>query len=106
MHTDEPFWRSNADKFEDKDCQVLRALLKLLEGARESRTLAVGCNDVGQFITFHPRGRQIVNELRGKELIMRLMTHPDVEVQKQALIACQKILLTKDKLDLVLSNRA
>jgi V-type H+-transporting ATPase subunit H len=105
MHSEDNFWRQNADKFEEKDCQALRVLFKLLEQAREPRTLAVGCYDVGQFITFHPRGRQIVNDLRGKELVMRLMTHPDTEVQKQALIACQKILLTKDKLDLVLGAR-
>ncbi len=36
-------------------------------------------------------------DLRGKELAMRLMMHPDAEVQKQALLAVQKILLAKDK---------
>ena len=38
-------------------------------------------------------------DLRGKELVMRLMMHPDAEVQKQALLAVQKILLAKDKVD-------
>ena len=37
-------------------------------------------------------------DLRGKELVMRLMMHPDTDVQKQALLAVQKILLAKDKL--------
>ena len=36
-------------------------------------------------------------DLRGKELAMRLMMHPDAEVQKQALLCVQKILLAKDK---------
>ena len=63
------------------------------------RTLAVGCHDLGQFILYHPQGRYIVSDLRGKELVMRLMAHPDPEVQKQALLCVQKIMLTKDKLD-------
>ena len=35
MHTSDAFWRANVDKFEDKDFQVLRVLLKLLEASRE-----------------------------------------------------------------------
>ena len=37
-------------------------------------------------------------DLKGKELAMRLMMHPDAEVQKQALLCVQKILLAKDKI--------
>ncbi|KAK9811416.1 hypothetical protein WJX72_003647 [[Myrmecia] bisecta] len=99
MHTSEQFWRENIDKFEDKDFQILRVLLKLLEASREVRTLAVGCHDLGNFIAYHPHGRQIVGDLRGKELVMRLMMHPEPEVQKQALLTVQKIMLPKDKLE-------
>ena len=35
MHTSDLFWKENADKFEEKDFQVLRALLKLIESSRE-----------------------------------------------------------------------
>lgn len=38
-------------------------------------------------------------EFRGKELVMRLMMHPDPEVQKQALRCVQKIMLARDKLE-------
>ncbi len=41
----------------------------------------------------------MVSDLRGKELVMRLMSHPDGEVQKRALLCVQKIMLPKDKLD-------
>ncbi|CAL5229877.1 g13289 [Coccomyxa viridis] len=97
MHTAEQFWLENSPKFEERDCQVLRVLLKLLETSRESRTLAVGASDLGNFISAHPHGRSIVADLKGKELAMRLMMHPDAEVQKQALLCVQKILLAKDK---------
>ncbi|KAK9845572.1 hypothetical protein WJX84_004458 [Apatococcus fuscideae] len=99
MHTAEAFWKENVEKFEEKDFQTLRVLLKILEGSRDSRTLAVGCHDLGHFITFHAHGRQIVSDLRGKELVMRLMMHPDQEVQKQALLCVQKIMLARDKLE-------
>ncbi|KAJ9521211.1 hypothetical protein QJQ45_022950 [Haematococcus lacustris] len=99
MHTSEAFWKEHADKFEERDFMVLRALLKLLESSREVKTLAVACSDVGMFIVHHPQGRYIVNDLRGKELVMRLMAHPDPDVQKQALLTVQKIMITRDKLE-------
>lgn len=57
MHSSELFWRQNVDKFEEKDFQVLRLLLKLIEQSREAKTQAVGCNDLGMFITHHPQAR-------------------------------------------------
>ncbi len=35
MHTSDQFWRENAATLEEKDCQVMRVLLKLLETSRE-----------------------------------------------------------------------
>ncbi|KAK9813607.1 hypothetical protein WJX73_010348 [Symbiochloris irregularis] len=97
LHTSPQFWKDNAQALTDKDHQLLRVLLKLLESSRSVKTLAVGCNDLGQFITYHPSGRQIVTDLKGKELVMRLMMNSDPEVQKQALLCVQKIMLAKDK---------
>lgn len=37
--------------------------------------------------------------MRGKELVMRLMMHPDPTVQKQALLCVQKVMLARDKLE-------
>ncbi|GLC58327.1 hypothetical protein PLESTB_001347000 [Pleodorina starrii] len=99
MHSSDLFWRENVEKFEERDFQVLRVLLKIIETNRDVKTLAVGCHDLGQFIVNHPQGRYIVNDLRGKELVMRLLTHSDAEVQKQALLCVQKLMLSKDKLD-------
>ncbi|GFR39893.1 hypothetical protein Agub_g398 [Astrephomene gubernaculifera] len=99
MHSSDLFWRENVDKFEERDFQVLRVLLKIIETSRDVKTLAVGCHDLGQFIIHHPQGRYIVNDLRGKELVMRLLSHSDEEVQKQALLCVQKLMLSKDKLD-------
>lgn len=37
--------------------------------------------------------------LHGKEAVLRLVGHEDPTVQKQALLASQKILLSRDKAD-------
>jgi len=99
MHTEDQFWKQNVEKFEEKDFNILRVLLRLLEISREVKTLAVGCHDLGQFVSYHPHGRFIVGDLRGKEIVMELMRHSDPEVQKNALLCVQKIMLSRDKLD-------
>ena len=48
-----------------------------------------------RFVESHPHGRYVVSDLRGKELVMRLMSHPDPEVQTWALLCVQKIMLPK-----------
>ncbi len=40
-----------------------------------------------------------MTQLRGKEVVMRLMMHPDPDVQREALVCVQKILLSRDKID-------
>lgn len=57
------------------------------------------------FISHHPQGRHIVVDLHGKDLVMQLMTSGDSEVQKQALLTVQKIMLSKEKTDF-LANMA
>lgn len=37
--------------------------------------------------------------MKGKERLLHLVQHPDPEVQKEALLATQKILLSRDKVD-------
>ena len=39
MHTSDQFWRENTAKLEEKDFQVIRVLLKLLETSRDVRPL-------------------------------------------------------------------
>lgn len=45
-------------------------------------------------------------DLRGKELVMRLMMHPDPTVQKQALLSVQKVMLARDKLEFLNAQEA
>ncbi|CAI5935163.1 unnamed protein product [Closterium sp. NIES-65] len=74
--------------------QVLRALVALLDTSHEAKTLAVACHDLGQFITYHPAGRGVAHDMKGKERVLRLLDHADPDVRKQALLAVQKLLLS------------
>mmetsp|Transcript_14809 Transcript_14809/g.28522 ORF Transcript_14809/g.28522 Transcript_14809/m.28522 type:complete len:108 (+) Transcript_14809:494-817(+) len=94
IHTDMAFWRENVTKFETQNHQVLRVLLKLMEVSNEARTLAVACHDLSQFMQAHPHGKHVVQDLGGKELAMGLMAHPEPEVQKQALLCVQKLMIS------------
>ncbi|CAI5537052.1 unnamed protein product [Closterium sp. Naga37s-1] len=81
MHKDAAFWRENVMHFEDNDFQVLRALVALLDSSHEAKTLAVACHDLGQFITYHPAGRGVAHDMKGKERVLRLLDNADPEVE-------------------------
>jgi V-type H+-transporting ATPase subunit H len=55
--------------------------------------LAIACYDLGEFVRFHPRGRKVLSKMDGKVDIMKLMTNPDPEVQKHALLCVQKMMV-------------
>jgi len=100
LHTEQEFWMKNVNHFDEKDFLVLRALLKLLEQSPDATTLAVGCHDLAQFIQHHPRGRQLCHELGAKAVVMRRLEHQDPEVQRNALLAFQRILMSKNQISL------
>ncbi|XP_059628597.1 V-type proton ATPase subunit H-like [Cornus florida] len=93
MHKDPAFWRDNITKFEENDFQILRVLITILDSSSSPRTLAVACYDLSQFIQYHPAGRVIVNDLKAKERVMKLINHQDAEVTKNALLCVQRLFL-------------
>ncbi|PSR98521.1 V-type proton ATPase subunit H like [Actinidia chinensis var. chinensis] len=93
MHKDPIFWRENITKFEENDFQILRVLITILDTSGDPRALAVACFDLSQFIQYHPAGRVIVNDLKAKERVMKLMNHENPEVTKNALLCIQRLFL-------------
>ncbi|XP_010547995.1 PREDICTED: V-type proton ATPase subunit H [Tarenaya hassleriana] len=93
MHKDLAFWRENIMGFEENDFQILRVLITILDSSSDPRSLAVACYDLSQFIQYHPAGRVIVNDLKAKERVMKLMNHENSEVTKNALLCIQRLLL-------------
>lgn len=93
VHKDNFFWRENINKFEENDFQILRVLVTILDTSNDPRSLAVACFDLSQFIQYHPSGRLVVNSLKTKERVMKLMNHENAEVTKNALLCIQRLLL-------------
>ncbi|KAF6137480.1 hypothetical protein GIB67_027867 [Kingdonia uniflora] len=93
MHKDPIFWRENITNFEENDYQILRVLITILDTSGDPRALAVACYDLSQFIQYNTAGRFIVNDLKAKERVMRLMNHENAEVTKNALLCIQRLFL-------------
>ncbi|XP_034711529.1 V-type proton ATPase subunit H [Vitis riparia] len=93
VHKDPMFWRDNISNFEENDFQILRVLITILDTSSDPRALAVACFDLSQFIQYHPAGRVIVNDLKAKERVMKLMNHENAEVTKNSLLCIQRLFL-------------
>ncbi|KAK4337635.1 hypothetical protein RND71_042122 [Anisodus tanguticus] len=93
MHKDPIFWRENINNFEENDFRILRVLITILDTSSDARTLAVACYDLSQFIQCHSAGRIIVNDLKAKERVMKLLNHENTEVTKNALLCIQRLFL-------------
>ncbi|KAL5990803.1 hypothetical protein ACLOJK_011707 [Asimina triloba] len=103
MHKDPMFWRDNVTNFEESDYQILRVLITILETSSDPRTLAVACYDLSQFIQYHPAGRGIVNDLKTKDKVMKLINHENAEVTKNALLCVQRLFLGTKKSGMIMS---
>jgi V-type H+-transporting ATPase subunit H len=93
IHT-EKFFRENAKMMEgpDGDFRLVRTLI-LLTGCQNEDIAAVACFDVGEFVRHYPNGRSIAKRLGAKNMIMRLIEHENVDLQRQALQCVSKILV-------------
>jgi len=93
VHRSEKFWRENAVNFEENNHRSLTFLLGMLVPETDPKILAIACHDLGEFVRFHPRGKTIIQNMGGKDPIMKLMSHPDPDVQKHALLCLQKLMV-------------
>ncbi|TDH68042.1 hypothetical protein CCR75_008639 [Bremia lactucae] len=93
LHTDK-FWKDNFMTFENKDFELIRLLIDLLE-SNDPKTVAVSLFDLGEFVRFYPNGKHIAKRLGAKKMTMKLMTHENAEVQKQALQCVSKMMVNK-----------
>jgi len=88
----EQFFRENISHFEDKNFEVVRTLVELLE-SKEALSLEVACHDLGQFARFYQDGKKIIQKFGGKTKIMIHMNNPNPKVAKQALLSVQKMMV-------------
>lgn len=93
VHT-EAFFKENARMIEgtDGDFKLLKVLIALLS-SKDDDVAAIACYDIGEFVRHYPNGRSIAKRLGAKELVMPLIEHENVEVQRHALQCVSKIMV-------------
>lgn len=93
VHSSEKFWRENADKLNEKNYELLKILVRLLETSKDPLVLSVAAHDVGEYVRYYPRGKQVIEKLGGKHLVMQLLSHEDPNVRYEALLCVQKLMV-------------
>jgi len=93
VHRSEKFWRENASKLNDKNYELLRILITLLETTKEALVLSVACFDLGEYVRHYSRGKHVLEQLGGKTMVMALLGHEDPNVRYEALLAVQKLMV-------------
>lgn len=58
VHKSERFWRENAPRLTEKNYELLKMLIHLLETSRDTLVLAVASYDIGEFVRHYPRGKR------------------------------------------------
>ncbi|KAK2719998.1 hypothetical protein QYM36_004041 [Artemia franciscana] len=93
VHKSERFWRENAPRLIESQCELLKILVHLLESSKDPLVLSVAAYDVGEFVRHYPRGKSFIEQLGGKELVMQLLTHENPGVRYESLLALQKLMV-------------
>uniref|UniRef100_A0A8C5MJG8 V-type proton ATPase subunit H n=1 Tax=Leptobrachium leishanense TaxID=445787 RepID=A0A8C5MJG8_9ANUR len=93
VHKSEKFWRENAPRLNEKNYELLKILTKLLEVSDDPQVLAVAAHDIGEYVRHYPRGKRVIEQLGGKQLVMNHMHHEDQLVRYNALLAVQKLMV-------------
>ena len=58
VHRSEKFWRENAPKLNEKNYELLKILINLLETSKDHLVLSVACFDLGEYVRHYQRGKQ------------------------------------------------
>lgn len=87
------FWRENAQRLNEKNYELLRILIHLLETSKDPLVLSVASFDIGEYVRHYPRGKHVIEQLGGKQLVMQLLGHEDPNVRYEALLAVQKLMV-------------
>lgn len=93
VHKTDRFWRENAMRLNEHNYELLKILVRLLETSRDALVLSVAAHDIGEYVRYYPRGKNIIEQLGAKQRVMQYLTHEDPNVRYEALIAVQKLMV-------------
>lgn len=93
LHT-ENFFRENVRRLEgpNGDFNILKLLIVLAAGPDED-VAAIACFDIGEFVRHYPNGRAIAKRLGAKDVVMKLIDHKNIELQRHALVCVSKMMV-------------
>lgn len=60
VHKSEKFWRENAGRLNEKNYELLKILINLLETSKDTLVLSVACHDIGEYTRHYHRGKRCV----------------------------------------------
>nr|CAD7429430.1 unnamed protein product [Timema monikensis] len=58
VHKSAKFWRENAPRLNEKNYELLRILIHLLDTVKDPLVLSVASFDIGEYVRHYPRGKQ------------------------------------------------
>ncbi|XP_064597515.1 V-type proton ATPase subunit H-like [Liolophura sinensis] len=93
VHKSDRFWRENASRLNEKNYELLKILIKLLETSKDPLILSVAAHDIGEYVRYYPRGKNVIEQLGAKQMVMQYLVHEDPNVRYEALIAVQKLMV-------------
>eukprot|EP00096_Caligus_rogercresseyi_P005373 TRINITY_DN2071_c0_g1_i1.p1 TRINITY_DN2071_c0_g1~~TRINITY_DN2071_c0_g1_i1.p1 ORF type:complete len:476 (-),score=151.99 TRINITY_DN2071_c0_g1_i1:246-1673(-) len=93
VHRSEKFWRENAGRLNERNYELLKILITLLETSKDPLILSVACFDLGEYVRHYHRGKNVLEQIGGKTMVMTLMGHDDPNVRYEALLAVQKLMV-------------
>lgn len=93
VHSSEKFWRENTHRLNERNYELLKILVYLLETSKDALVLSVAAHDIGEYVRHYPRGKHVIENLGGKQQVMHLLSHDDPNVRYQALLCVQKLMV-------------
>lgn len=93
VHSSEKFWRENTHRLNERNYELLKILVYLLESSKDALVLSVAAHDIGEYVRHYPRGKHVIENLGGKQQVMHLLSHEDPNVRYQALLCVQKLMV-------------
>lgn len=93
-HKSDKFWRENAQKLNENNFFLVRKLIEMLKNEHtSSQFLEIVLNDIGQYVRYYSRGKNVIEQLDGKTIVMSMLSHPNTDVKHQALLCIQKLMV-------------
>lgn len=88
-HKSELFWKDNASRLLDHNCEVLKLLSGLLNSSSDPAILSIALHDINMFLAHYSLSVRVIDTIGIKSRVMMLISHENSDVRYNALSAMQ-----------------